>query len=279
MVSPYIAEALNTTTNSVFILIALWFIYTVISQKLERRFILTGLGFALVGVGLWLFHMTLRYQHQLLDELPMIYATCIPCWSAFSEFQLKRKSWYIGAIIFFASNLLTSIYLYLKDPTIHQTAYGLLNAIIVYKSMRLSQNAITKSLDRILLYVTVAKGIFLFGFGFLLWNIDNHYCEIARSTRRSWGMPYGFVLEGHGWWHIFTGAGIYYLLTANVFLKTFLLGTEDFYRLKTYWTMPYIVCVDFVGLKTFKQAKLLAERDAEDFKAYKVKSGGKEKFD
>lgn len=78
VVSKYIAEAVNTTTNSAFIILALFSIYHAIHNKLEPRFIFTAFGFLLVGIGSWLFHMTLKYHFQLLDELPMIYATCIP---------------------------------------------------------------------------------------------------------------------------------------------------------------------------------------------------------
>ena len=75
VISTYIAEALNTTTNSVFIALATFAIYHAFHNKLEPRFIFTAFGFLLVGVGSWLFHMTLRYHFQLIDELPMIYAT------------------------------------------------------------------------------------------------------------------------------------------------------------------------------------------------------------
>ena len=40
------------------------------------RFILSYCSLLLVGVGSWSFHMTLRYEMQLLDEIPMIFASC-----------------------------------------------------------------------------------------------------------------------------------------------------------------------------------------------------------
>ncbi|EIE78529.1 hypothetical protein RO3G_03233 [Rhizopus delemar RA 99-880] len=54
-VSPYLAEFFNTTTNLMF-------------------------SVMFVGFGSWCFHMTLQYEMQLLDELPMIYVASIMVW-------------------------------------------------------------------------------------------------------------------------------------------------------------------------------------------------------
>jgi len=40
--------------------------------------------------------------------------------------------------------------------------------------------------------------IFLGGFG--VWHLDNEHCSQLIHWRREIGMPWGFVLEGHGWW-------------------------------------------------------------------------------
>ncbi|RLV91935.1 Alkaline ceramidase YDC1 [Spathaspora sp. JA1] len=232
VVSRYIAEAVNTLTNTVFIILATFSFVHAYRNQLETRFLFSALGFLLVGIGSWLFHMTLKYHFQLLDELPMIYATCISFWSVFSEFKTKKQSRYIGWGIFTAANILTIIYLYFRDPTIHQTSYGLLNVLIVIQSTYLKNKHVhdkeaSRQLDQ-----TCKYGIGLFLFGYFLWNLDIHFCDFARLTRRKWGMPYGFVLEGHGWWHIFTGAGIYCSLVYEEYLRCFLTGTEKFYEFK-----------------------------------------------
>jgi dihydroceramidase len=52
-----------------------------------------------------------------------------------------------------------------------------------------------------------------FGTGFVLWCIDNWICDSLTVTKRSIGLPWGFILELHGWWHIFTGIGAYICIT------------------------------------------------------------------
>ncbi|EMG47442.1 Alkaline ceramidase, putative, partial [Candida maltosa Xu316] len=159
VVSTYIAEALNTTTNSVFILLALFAIFHAFRNQLEPRFIFTAFGFLLVGIGSWLFHMTLRYHFQLLDELPMIYATCIPFWSVFSEFKSRKESLMVGIGIFSAANLLTAIYLHFRNPTIHQTAYGVLNGLIIIRSIQLNVKYVHDKTARVQLHWTSIFGV------------------------------------------------------------------------------------------------------------------------
>lgn len=255
VISTYIAEALNTVTNSCFIALASFAIYHAHKNRLDLRFILSAFGFLLVGVGLWLFHMTLRYEYQLLDELPMIYATCIPFWSVFSQFKSKKGSILVGVLIFSAANLLTVIYLHFKNPTIHQAAYGLLNAGIIFQSTYLAQKHIHDEKARKQLNRTMVFGVFIFLLGYILWNADIHLCSQARATRREWGIPYGFILEGHGWWHIFTGTGVYFYLVYEEYLHCWLTGTQKFYSFEWKFGLPVVVLQDEAGLAAFKTAQ------------------------
>lgn len=266
VVSGYIAEALNTITNSIFILLALFAIYHAYHNHLEPRFIFTALGFLLVGVGSWLFHMTLKYQFQLLDELPMIYATCIPFWSVFSEFKDRKGSLTVAIGIFTAANILTAIYLYFKDPTIHQAAYGLLNAGIILKCYTLANDHVKDSKARTQLSKTMIFGVLIFILGYFLWNLDIHLCSHIRSKRREWGIPYGFVLEGHGWWHIFTGTGVYFYLVYIEYLRCFLSGTQEFYTFKWVWGLPVVYLIDKPGLERYRSVITLKNLDEEESK-------------
>lgn len=264
VVSTYIAEALNTVTNSVFIALALFATYSAYKNKLEPRFIFSSLGFCLVGIGSWLFHMTLQYRFQLLDELPMIYATCIPFWSVFSEFRTPKESIAVGIAIFMAANTLTCVYLYMKDPTIHQVSYAILNAGIIFQSINLTLKHVKDAKARKELFSVMITGVCTFLLGYFLWNLDIHFCSTVRRTRRSWGIPYGFVLEGHGWWHIFTGTGVYYYLIYEEYLRCFLKKTDQFYKFTyIFGFLPMVECFDKVGLEKHEAIQELARQDKE----------------
>jgi dihydroceramidase len=58
--------------------------------------------------------------------------------------------------------------------------------------------------------------------GYVLWNIDIHACSELRAFRNFVGMPLGFVTELHGWWHIFTGLGVYYYIVFIEYLRLYI---------------------------------------------------------
>jgi dihydroceramidase len=191
----------NTCTNAGFVFLALYAMRNVIIQGHEMRFLIVCLGFITVGIGSWMFHMTLLYEYQLLDELPMIYATCVPFWIVYSFGRDRIGSLKVAAWIATAAAALTAVYLHFGDPTIHQAGYGILNAIVITKSILLTREHVHEELARKHLLKTLIIGLTAFLSGYALWNLDIHLCGTWRRYRRNVGMPYGFLLEGHGWWH------------------------------------------------------------------------------
>jgi dihydroceramidase len=57
-----------------------------------------------------------------------------------------------------------------------------------------------KTLKTMWFMVGLGLGVFLGGFG--IWTLDNHYCSTIRVWRRELGLPWGILLEGHGWWYV-----------------------------------------------------------------------------
>ena len=50
------------------------------------------------------------------------------------------------------------------------------------------------------MWVMIGCGLTTFLAGFGIWHLDNVYCGQLRMWRREVGLPWGIVLEGHGWW-------------------------------------------------------------------------------
>lgn len=56
-------------------------------------------------------------------------------------------------------------------------------------------------IDEMWLMVALGLSIFLGGFG--IWALDNKYCSTLRTWRHQVGLPWGLLLEGHGWWFVY----------------------------------------------------------------------------
>jgi len=50
------------------------------------------------------------------------------------------------------------------------------------------------------MWTMVAYGLSVFLGGFAIWSLDNKYCGLLHHARREIGLPWGILLEGHGWW-------------------------------------------------------------------------------
>lgn len=76
------------------------------------------------------------------------------------------------------------------------------------------QNPLEK--ERLSALATLGGGLALFAY--FLWNIDVHFCVPLTKVKRSLGMPWGILLELHGWWHILTAIAAYIFMALIEFL-------------------------------------------------------------
>ena len=168
----------------------------------------------------------------------MIYTTCFSCYASFSFRRSRAFSLWTAVILTSLAIFITAYYHYLKDPTFHQNTYALLTATVLLRSMYVMEVNLRPSLqsrkrehmektkqgvlseaekreqerqdqrdERILktMWIMIAYGLSIFLGGFAIWALDTKYCANLRKWRREIGLPWGILLEGHGWWHLMTG--------------------------------------------------------------------------
>ena len=152
---------------------------------------------------------------QLLDELSMINTTLIMWFATFGHKKSPVFMWFLAVALVGTFVVVAAVYHYLGDPVFHQNAFGLLTATVIGKSWYQVQTQVKHTSpdcyrsmrDMVLLgLVSVAAA-------FTLWNLDTIYCRHLIVARRNIGMPWGFLLEGHAYWHLLTGLGGYYYIT------------------------------------------------------------------
>ena len=278
-VTYYIAEFWNTISNLVMILFPIYGIYwsyvhtqyafdVETKENFKTRFfkipysvLFSHLGLMVVGLGSWMFHMTLLYPMQLLDEIPMVFGSGIIIYANYDlilcSFKLdeqqkrsnrinKSEPWTIKAFLWkiFESRLAVAlilvvycvifvyVYLYVwNNPIFHEMAYGIMVFVVVFVNFyNIHRYKLSKKLYVLsLLYYTL---------GFLLWNIDNNFCDYLVKYRKSIEEFLGIakvdfdmfdskaialnvvavslksISEFHSLWHVFTGYASYMSILA-----------------------------------------------------------------
>jgi dihydroceramidase len=212
--SHYVAEFYNTFSNLIFLAFAIFGMKNCYSEKLEARFYWTYTGLLTVGVGSFLFHGTLQYHYQLLDELPMIYVTLM-FWYNLTNTNYKQDDpnnflrdlvqiMFIGAL----GLGITMVYVFhTTNPIFHQVAYGILVACVIFKCFF----AFLTTTDPVVRYLfPVAVSSFLGGFA--VWNVDNAFCS------------YVHPLKLHAWWHILTAYGSYLCMVYCIYARNQILN-------------------------------------------------------
>jgi dihydroceramidase len=93
-----------------------------------------------------------------------------------------------------------------RNPVYHQVVFGTLLLSIafrIYYLLTLSDVGKRVPADKKKTIATLfGSGVAQFVFAFLLWNLDNIFCDTVTRWKVSLGWPLAFLLEGHSWWHV-----------------------------------------------------------------------------
>lgn len=204
-VSWYIAEFWNTVTNLSMIIPPLWGIYKCLQRDLETRYLVGFLALLLVGIGSTMFHMTLQYSMQLLDEIPMVWSSCA---FIYCQHMVKSRSGEKGlgvaALLATYGTLFTILYLAWPHPILHQVMYGVLVFYMIYQAVMILKEGYNKVSMKLFVI-----GILMYGSGFLLWNLENEFCQHVAAVRSSLPPFLAPITQLHGWWHLFAGYATY----------------------------------------------------------------------
>jgi len=134
----------------------------------------------------------------------------------------------------------SAVYLAYPDPLLHQVCYAAImitSVILVQQDYRAPQ--VTPAMVRQAKALNVA-GTCTFLAGFLVWNLDNMYCQNLTAWRRDIGEYFGGLIQGHAWWHILTGLGASKIGTGITYLMLSKQYPGHFEVAYTFWLIPYV---------------------------------------
>ena len=194
----------------------------------------------LIGIGSTLFHMTLNYEMQLLDEIPMIYGTAAIGYLLIEIRKPAGQHNYkvAGALVSYCLAF-TVVYLCFKNPLIHEAMFLVLALSLIAYGLKMNlQNP--KSHSRKLKSVKIfCCGIFCYFLGGLAWNLDNHICpQLTRLREHVLPQPLRPFSQLHAWWHFFSGYGTYLVIVAFVGYRLNVLQRD--YDVEYNWIGPVI---------------------------------------
>uniref|UniRef100_A0A672NC21 Alkaline ceramidase n=1 Tax=Sinocyclocheilus grahami TaxID=75366 RepID=A0A672NC21_SINGR len=183
VVSYYIAEFWNTVSNLIMILPPIYGAIQTCKDGLEVRYVWSFLGLAAVGIGSWSFHMTLQYEMQLLDELPMIYSCCVFVYCLYECFKQERAVNYLSITLLLTFSIIVSVVSFFFFNVLNLNIYIYTHTVGVYPWLR----------------ALGFTSLSIFLLGFVLWNIDNIFCDSLRTTRQQLPPVFGAVTQLHAY--------------------------------------------------------------------------------
>merc|ERR1719510_2363555 len=120
-------------------------IFQVYQQKFEIRFAILYILLLITGIGSWMFHMTLLYEMQLLDELPMIWGSSYMVYIHYRiQIDPQRKTRKMAIVMFLYAVIVTAVYLINKNPIFHEAAFGTLVVTLTIMDIRINMKQRTK---------------------------------------------------------------------------------------------------------------------------------------
>ena len=204
--TPYVCELFNTLSSLAMVavgvvgLVRYW-------KKVEWRFLVAFFAISLVGLGSALFHATLKYELQMLDELPMVYLALV---MVFTLLEIQPGSRYGRRLpIALASYgaLVTLVCAFARGRFqfwFFQMSFGLIEMFALYRVYLLYKASESARVRR----------LFRFGMGAYvlaveLWFVDIAFCGFVSRTLPSIGIPNP---ELHAVWHVLVSFGFYLLV-------------------------------------------------------------------
>src|SRR5690606_36404724 len=180
-------------------------------KHLEERFLLCFASVALVGLGSMAFHGTLRFELQLLDELPMLYSAIIMVYILLENTAEGRAGRRFGPWLPLVLGLHALLVTSLSGLTrgslqfyLFHVSFGTLEFASLYGVYRVQRARNDRSLSRL-----VRKGMAAYAVALVLWFVDLKLCELLAVELPRLGVPNPQL---HAAWHILVSYGFYCLL-------------------------------------------------------------------
>jgi dihydroceramidase len=166
----------------------------------------------LVGVGSIAFHGTLRFELQMLDELPMLYLVTWLVWLLVETGPARRLgSWFPAALLGYVVLATAGATLNRGDAQFvaFHVSFGALEIFCLGRVTWIALHPENRSVRG-----AFALGLAAYVVGIAVWFVDLKACHWVSVTLPAHGIPNPQL---HAWWHVLVSFGFFLLLSVVSF--------------------------------------------------------------
>jgi dihydroceramidase len=205
--SPYICEFFNTLTSFAMVLAGIAGI-VVFGRTLERRFVAAFVALAAVGFGSAAYHATLKFELQMLDELPMLYLALIMVYILVDDLPTSRLRriwpWILSAHGVLVTILSAATRGRLQFWTF-QISFGSLEGLCLWRVWMLHRRSHSPGAHR-LFWIGMSSYLA----GIAVWFVDIRFCSALRNLLAAHAIANPQL---HAVWHVLASVGFFCLLS------------------------------------------------------------------
>ena len=161
----------------------------------------------LVGLGSVAFHATLRFELQMLDELPMLYLVTWLTWLLVETGPGRRLGgWFPAALVLYVTAATAAATLNRGGAQFvaFHVSFGALEVFCLGRVSWLALRPENRVVRR-----RFMLGLTAYAAGIAVWFIDLEACPWVSRTLPAHGVPNPQL---HAWWHVLVSVGFFLLL-------------------------------------------------------------------
>ncbi len=204
--SPYICELFNTLSSFALVLAGGlgWWLHR---RLLEARFRVALLALGVVGLGSVAFHATLRFELQMLDELPMLWLALVMLYALLEDRPARRYGLWFPALLVAAGvvvSLLTALSRGRVEFWVFQVSFTSTEFYGLYRVWRIHRRSHDPRVHQLF-----RSGMLFYGLAVASWIVDMRLCSLVSRTLPALGL---FNPQLHAVWHVLVSFGFYTLV-------------------------------------------------------------------
>ncbi|KAL5361102.1 ceramidase [Aspergillus floccosus] len=241
VITRYIGEFINTLSSLVYIVYGIYGLWNLRQKPHARSRAIPYCGLIGVGVCSGGYHMTLKYHTQMSDELSMHLLTTPLLYRVLTFQTSPQYTKAVGIFLSLEFTVVMVVHMVMDEFLLHAVTFGLGVYLIATRTLKIIPRQIPDAYTRKNVQHVALFGCFSFVFGYFVWLIDSYACQTLTNMRQAVGLPFAFLLELHGWWHVFTAFGGYIAVAVVDMLTSGEVYKDSVERLA--WPLPTVARV------------------------------------